>query len=133
LEWPVAIPINMTGRPYTEAEVIQDRQLNAFSTRVLGVEAAGYAALKQANDAEDARERVRLWYVAATRARGSCRATAPSFQTNPGRRSSIFSWKSSLAYIRPNLARRKSPPPTEVKIGRRVRSSRKSRRRSHGQ
>jgi exodeoxyribonuclease-5 len=69
LEWPVVIPINMTGRPHTEAEMMQDRQLNVFSTRVLGIESAGYAALKQANDAEDARERVRLWYVATTRAR----------------------------------------------------------------
>jgi exodeoxyribonuclease-5 len=69
LEWPVVIPINMTGRPQTETEVIQDRRLNAFSTRVLGVEPAGYTALKQANDAENARERVRLWYVATTRAR----------------------------------------------------------------
>jgi exodeoxyribonuclease-5 len=69
LEWPVVIPINMTGRPQTETEVMQDRRLNAFSTRVLGVEPAGYTALKQANDAEDGRERVRLWYVATTRAR----------------------------------------------------------------
>jgi ATP-dependent exoDNAse (exonuclease V) beta subunit len=69
LEWPVVIPINMTGRPHAETEIMQDRQLNAFSTRVLDVEPTGYAALKQANDAEDARERVRLWYVATTRAR----------------------------------------------------------------
>src|SRR5262249_1898808 len=40
-----------------------------FSTRALGVEPAGYAALKEHNEREDGRERVRLWYVATTRAR----------------------------------------------------------------
>jgi ATP-dependent exoDNAse (exonuclease V) beta subunit len=69
LEWPVVIPINMTGRPHTETAVMQDRRLNVFSTPVLDVEPAGYAALKQASDAENVRERVRLWYVATTRAR----------------------------------------------------------------
>jgi ATP-dependent exoDNAse (exonuclease V) beta subunit len=69
LEWPVVIPINMTGRPHAETGVMQDRRLSVFSTRVLGAEPAGYAALKEHNVREDARERVRLWYVATTRAR----------------------------------------------------------------
>jgi exodeoxyribonuclease-5 len=69
LEWPVVIPINMTGPPRTETEVIQDRRLNVFTTRVLEVEPAGYAALRELNEREDGRERVRLWYVATTRAR----------------------------------------------------------------
>jgi exodeoxyribonuclease-5 len=69
LEWPVVIPINMTGSPHTETEVMQNRRLNVFSTRVLDVEPAGYTALKEHNEHEDGRERVRLWYVATTRAR----------------------------------------------------------------
>jgi ATP-dependent exoDNAse (exonuclease V) beta subunit len=69
LEWPVVIPINMTGRPHAETGVMQDRRLNVFSTRVLDVEPTGYAALKEHNEQEDGRERVRLWYVATTRAR----------------------------------------------------------------
>jgi ATP-dependent exoDNAse (exonuclease V) beta subunit len=69
LEWPVVIPINMTGQPHAETGVMQDRRLNVFSTRVLGVKPAGYAALKEHNEQEDGRERVRLWYVATTRAR----------------------------------------------------------------
>jgi ATP-dependent exoDNAse (exonuclease V) beta subunit len=69
LEWPVVIPINMTGRPHAETGVMQDRRLNVFSTRVLDLEPTGYAALKEHNEREDGRERVRLWYVATTRAR----------------------------------------------------------------
>jgi ATP-dependent exoDNAse (exonuclease V) beta subunit len=69
LEWPVVIPINMTGRPRAESGVIQDRRANIFSIQVLGIEPAGYPELWTWNDREDERERVRLWYVATTRAR----------------------------------------------------------------
>jgi ATP-dependent exoDNAse (exonuclease V) beta subunit len=69
LEWPVVIPINMTGTPRAESGVIQDRRRNVFSIPVLGVSPAGYGELRTWNDQEDARERVRLWYVATTRAR----------------------------------------------------------------
>ena len=69
LEWPVVIPINMTGTPRTESGVMQERRSNVFSIPVLGVEPAGYPELRRHNDEEDGRERVRLWYVATTRAR----------------------------------------------------------------
>jgi ATP-dependent exoDNAse (exonuclease V) beta subunit len=69
LEWPVVIPINMTGRPHPEIGVIQDRRRSIFSMRLLGAEPAGYGGLRSWNDQEDGRERVRLWYVATTRAR----------------------------------------------------------------
>ncbi|MFK4511804.1 UvrD-helicase domain-containing protein [Bradyrhizobium daqingense] len=69
LEWPVVIPINMTGSPKSETGLMHDRRSGEFSTPVLGIEPAGYAQLKSWNELELARERVRLWYVAATRAR----------------------------------------------------------------
>jgi ATP-dependent exoDNAse (exonuclease V) beta subunit len=69
LEWPVVIPINMTGSPRSESGLMQDRRTNVFSIPILGVEPAGYDAIKSWNEQEHARERVRLWYVAATRAR----------------------------------------------------------------
>jgi ATP-dependent exoDNAse (exonuclease V) beta subunit len=69
LEWPVVIPINMTGRPHPEIGVMQDRRRNLFSIPVLGVSPGGYTELRIWNDQEDGRERVRLWYVATTRAR----------------------------------------------------------------
>jgi exodeoxyribonuclease-5 len=69
LEWPIVIPINMTGAPKSETGLMHDRRSGEFSTLVLGIEPAGYAQLKSWNELELARERVRLWYVAATRAR----------------------------------------------------------------
>lgn len=69
LEWPVVIPINMTGAPKSETGLMHDRRSGEFSAPVLGIEPRGYAQLKSCNELELARERVRLWYVAATRAR----------------------------------------------------------------
>ena len=69
LEWPIVIPINMTGAPKSETGLVHDRRSNSFTIPVLGVAAAGYEAIAARNEQELARERVRLWYVAATRAR----------------------------------------------------------------
>ena len=69
LEWPIVIPINMTGTPQSESALVQDRRSNRFSVPVLGVEPTGYADLRSWSERELARERVRLWYVATTRAR----------------------------------------------------------------
>ncbi|QFI77210.1 AAA family ATPase [Bradyrhizobium betae] len=69
LEWPIVIPINMTGAPRSEVGLMHDRRSGQFSTPVLGIEPNGYGQLQSLNDSESARERVRLWYVAATRAR----------------------------------------------------------------
>ena len=46
-----------------------DRQTDTFYCPVLGVPPSGYDAARQAEKDELDRERVRLWYVAATRAR----------------------------------------------------------------
>jgi ATP-dependent exoDNAse (exonuclease V) beta subunit len=69
LEWPIVVPINMTGTPQPESALVQDRRSNSFSVPVLGVEPGGYAGLRSRSELELARERVRLWYVATTRAR----------------------------------------------------------------
>jgi len=69
LEWPIVIPVNtMTGVTIPDSAVI-DRQNDTFYCPVLGVEPDGYDAARQAERAELDRERVRLWYVAGTRAR----------------------------------------------------------------
>jgi exodeoxyribonuclease-5 len=69
LEWPIVIPVNtMTGVMAPEGAVI-DRQTKTFYCRVLGATPEGYAAVRDAEKDELARERIRLWYVAATRAR----------------------------------------------------------------
>ena len=69
LEWPIVIPINMSGTPKSESGIMHDRRSGEFSIPVLDIEPTGYAAIKSWNETEHARERVRLWYVAATRAR----------------------------------------------------------------
>jgi len=69
LEWPIVIPINMTGRPKSDSGLMHDRRADLFSTPVLGVAPADYADIQNRNAEELERERVRLWYVAATRAR----------------------------------------------------------------
>ncbi len=69
LEWPIVIPINMTGSPKGESGLMHDRRSGRFSIPVFGVEPPDYGSIKEWNVDELARERVRLWYVAATRAR----------------------------------------------------------------
>lgn len=69
LEWPIVIPINtMTGVMVPESVVI-DRQTETLYCPVLGITPEGYATARQAEKEELDRERIRLWYVAATRAR----------------------------------------------------------------
>jgi ATP-dependent exoDNAse (exonuclease V) beta subunit len=69
LEWPVVIPINMTGAPRGESGLMHDRRTEQFSVPLLGAKPSDYEAIKALNARELDRERVRLWYVAATRAR----------------------------------------------------------------
>ena len=69
LEWPIVIPINtMTGVMAPDSAVI-DRQTETFYCPVLGVTPEGYEIARQTEKDELDRERIRLWYVAATRAR----------------------------------------------------------------
>ena len=69
LEWPIVVPVNtMTGIMAAENAVI-DRDSDTFYCPVFGVKPAGYDQARDAEKAELDRERVRLWYVAATRAR----------------------------------------------------------------
>jgi exodeoxyribonuclease-5 len=69
LEWPIVIPVNtMTGAMAPDSAVI-DRQTETFYCPVLGVVPEGYETARQAEKEELDRERIRLWYVATTRAR----------------------------------------------------------------
>jgi len=69
LEWPIVIPINTMTRIKSVSGPIVERNTGHFYCAVLGVRPTGYAAALAAESAELDRERVRLWYVAATRAR----------------------------------------------------------------
>ena len=69
LEWPIVVPINTMTRVRTTETAVTDRVSGCFYCSVLGVEPSGYAAARDDAKAELDRERVRLWYVATTRAR----------------------------------------------------------------
>jgi exodeoxyribonuclease-5 len=68
LEWPIVIPINtMTGTKSPSGAIV-DRVHNHLYCPVLGVQPDGHDQVRNAEKEELTRERVRLWYVASTRA-----------------------------------------------------------------
>ena len=69
LEWPIVVPINTMTRVMPADSAVTDRASGRFHCRVFGVEPTGYETARDDEKAELDRERVRLWYVAATRAR----------------------------------------------------------------
>lgn len=69
LEWPIVIPINSMTKLYSKDQFLYRRQDDSVHFAVLDFASPDYAAVKQAEADELRRERVRLWYVALTRAR----------------------------------------------------------------
>ena len=69
LEWPIVMPVNTMTQVKTPESSVTDRASGHFYCPVFGVKPTGYEAARDAEKAELNRERVRLWYVAATRAR----------------------------------------------------------------
>ena len=69
LEWPIVVPINTMTRVMSAESAVTDRATGRFHCRVFGVEPTGYQSARNDERAELERERVRLWYVATTRAR----------------------------------------------------------------
>ncbi len=69
LEWPIVIPVNTMTRVMAPESAVIDREHDSFYCPVFGVRPVGYDNARDAEKAELDRERIRLWYVAATRAR----------------------------------------------------------------
>ena len=69
LEWPIVVPINTMTRVMAAESAVTDRATGRFHCKVFGVEPTGYETARNHEKAELDRERIRLWYVAATRAR----------------------------------------------------------------
>jgi ATP-dependent exoDNAse (exonuclease V) beta subunit len=69
LEWPIVVPINTMTSGNDVRDPIIDGDTKTIFLPIFGVAPAGYEDAKTAEVAERERERLRLWYVAATRAR----------------------------------------------------------------
>lgn len=69
LEWPIVIPINSTTNLWSDTSFLYRRQDDSVRFRVFGYPSTDYETVAQDEQAELTRERVRLWYVALTRAR----------------------------------------------------------------
>jgi exodeoxyribonuclease-5 len=69
LEWPIVVPVNTMTQIMAPDGAVTDRTTGRFYCPVFGVKPAGYETARDAEKAELDRERIRLWYVAATRAR----------------------------------------------------------------
>ena len=68
LEWPVVVPINLGGRPMDRMQAALDAE-GRLHLPVFGLHGPGAEAAIEAERKELGRERHRIWYVAATRAR----------------------------------------------------------------
>ncbi len=69
LEWPIVIPINSTSTPWSDTNFLYRRQDDSVHFKIFGFPSPGHETVQQEENAELRRERVRLWYVALTRAR----------------------------------------------------------------
>lgn len=69
LEWPIVVPINTMTLGNDVRDPVIDGDTKTIFLPLFGVAPAGYEEAKAAEVAERERERLRLWYVAATRAR----------------------------------------------------------------
>lgn len=82
LEWPIVIPINTATGVMGVDGTVTNRETNTLSCPILGVAPAGHEAVRTEEATELAHERVRVWYVAATRARQLL--LLPQLEPRPG-------------------------------------------------
>jgi exodeoxyribonuclease-5 len=83
LEWPVVMPINTMTKVTSFEEPIVERASGRVFMPVMGVAPPGYSEARDAELRELERERERLWYVAATRARELL--VLPRLDVGPGK------------------------------------------------
>ena len=83
LEWPIVMPINAMTKLKGPDSDVTDRLRGCFYCPVFGVNPNGHEMARDAEGVELTRERVRLWYVAATRARDLL--VLPRTEPEPGR------------------------------------------------
>lgn len=69
LEWPIVLPVNTSTGLMNSVGAVIERGTSHLYCKVFGVAPAGHDQATSDEKEEITRERVRLWYVAATRAR----------------------------------------------------------------
>src|SRR5699024_1133835 len=69
LEWKVVIPVDMAATPRMKDSIFHDRETDRLSAKMFGHECSGYGEVRAREQAEQQAERIRLWYVTATRAK----------------------------------------------------------------
>ena len=69
LEWPIVIPINSTTSLWSDTSFLYRRLDDSVHFRIFGYPSHDYDAVRQEEEEQLRCERVRLWYVALTRAR----------------------------------------------------------------
>lgn len=69
LEWPIVVPINAMTRVKGPGAEVTDRASDRLYCPVLGIDPTDYDAVRDAEKTELNSERIRLWYVATTRAK----------------------------------------------------------------
>jgi exodeoxyribonuclease-5 len=82
LEWPIVIPINTGTRLPNIDGTFVERATGILHCRVFGAQPPGYDAARDEEKKQLAHERLRLWYVTATRARELL--VLPRFAEAPG-------------------------------------------------
>jgi exodeoxyribonuclease-5 len=85
LEWPIVVPINTMTAGNDVRDPIIHNDTKTIYLPIFGVAPTGYEDAKAAEVAERERERLRLWYVAATRARELL--VLPKLDVPPGKTS----------------------------------------------
>ena len=69
LEWPIVIPINTTTRPRPAKGLLYGRHDDTIHIQNSNFTSWGYHEVRDEEESELGAERIRLWYVALTRAR----------------------------------------------------------------
>ncbi len=69
LEWPVLIPINSMTAPLSRMNFLYRRRDDSVHFGIFGYDSDDFQMVREEEKAELRRERIRLWYVALTRAR----------------------------------------------------------------
>ncbi len=98
LEWRVVIPVGSMSRPKGAEVPLYDRQNKRLAMRLLGHQCSALDESLEREAAELQGERVRLWYVSATRARDLLVIPRFDFETADGAWCNLVPWQEEVAW-----------------------------------